>query len=66
MRYFQFLFYKNRLKCILPKSHVAPEYPAAQTHTNWFTWSTHVAPFVHGLDEHSLISENHNRAICYT
>ena len=47
----------------LPKLHVAPEYPGAQTHTNWFTRSTHVLPFVHGLDEHSLKSYSKSKIL---
>lgn len=36
---------------------VAPDQPLAQTQENWFTSSTHVPPFRHGEDTHSLMSE---------
>lgn len=35
---------------------VAPAQPLAQTQENWFTSSTHVPPFMHGEDAHSLMS----------
>lgn len=34
-----------------------PDQPLAQMQENWFTSSTHVPPFRHGADAHSLMSE---------
>lgn len=34
-----------------------PDQPLAQTQENWFTSSTHVPPFRHGEEAHSLMSE---------
>lgn len=45
---------------------MVPVQPLAQTHENWFTSSTHVPPFRHGKDPHSLMSEGKDRKEGYT
>ena len=46
--------------CILlgyvPVSQWVPSYPASQVQAYWFTWSTHVAPFIQGSLAHSSVS----------
>ena len=40
----------------LPVSHLAPSYPAAQSHSNLFSRLLQAPPFWHGDDAHSLMS----------
>ena len=42
----------------LPVSHLSPVYPAAHVQLYPLIPSTHVAPFIHGLASHSLMSCN--------
>ena len=40
----------------VPVSQWVPSYPASQVQAYWFTWSTHVAPFIQGSLAHSSVS----------
>ena len=44
----------------LPVAHVSPDHPSAQTQLNEATSLRQVAPFLHGLLAHSLISRQRN------
>lgn len=45
------------MNIILPVAQVKPSHPVTQVQAQPLTLSTHVAPFIHGLDAHSSVSE---------